>query len=172
MTERMGCATIAVSLTVAAVVMVAAAAVASSTAPEHIRSWSEAVWNGTIEGDAAYYYNGEATPDEYHHALITATNKIAADQWVYPNHWTVANNTPMVDPTAFCPDLMCEYNISPGAGYWPQLFADDSDRYDALVMFDDFYGPVVYLWPQAGRVYEHPAGGYDSYIVCWTRNAA
>lgn len=136
---------------------------AADTAPDHVRSWSEAVAVGTIQGDASYYYDGVASPAEFHHALITATNQIAADQWVPPP----PDATEAV-PESFCADRLWEYRDAPGAGYWPQLFAD-TYTYDSLTLFDDHYGPVTYLNPQAGRVYQHPAGGYDRLIVCMAR---
>lgn len=153
--ERMGCAALIVAL-----LLLGGIGIAQAAPIDHIRSWTEAVWNGTINGDAAYYYNGQATPDEYHHALVTATNQIAADLWVQP--------TPQGDesvPGTFCEYQMWEYRGTPGEGYWPQLFAD-THRYDSITIFDDFYGPVTYLDPIAGRMYQHPAGGYDRLIVC------
>lgn len=135
---------------------------------DHIRSWTEAVYTGLIEGDPAYYYEGEATQAEYNHALITAANQLKADQWV-PVPWRVQQvNQPLQDPAGYCPRYLWEYRDTPGDAYWPQLFADDYHRYDALIMFDDFWDPVVYLNPSAGRAYEHPAGGYHRLIVCWT----
>ena len=40
--------------------------------PDHVQSFTAAVERGYIEGDPAYYYNGEATPQEYAHAVMTA----------------------------------------------------------------------------------------------------
>ena len=111
------------------------------TPTEHIQSWSEAVWNGNIDGDPAYYYDGLAAADEYYHALITATNTIKADQWVQPNA-----DADEANPASFCEHQMWEYRDTPGNGYWPQLFAD-TYVYDSLTVFDDFYGPVTYLDP-------------------------
>ena len=159
-------------ITAVAVATIFAVTLEAQAAPiEHVQSWSEAVSTGLIEGDPAYYYNGQATPTEYHHALITAVNQLKADQWVTPNPRVVAANTPIVDPAGFCERYLWEYRDTPGDGYWPQTFADDHHRYDSITLFDDFYGPVTYLWPSAGRVYEHPAGGYDKLIVCWTDQA-
>ena len=87
---------------------------------------------------------------------------------IYVNHRVLDYNSPLVDPAAFCPRYMWEYRDTPGDAYWPQLFAEDHRRYDSIVLFDDFYAPVVYLNPQPNRAYEHPAGGYHALIVCWT----
>ena len=137
-----------------------AASVALAAPWQHEQSWTEAVHLGTIDGDPAYYYDGLAAADEYYHALITATNQIAADQWVQPS--------PQGDesvPGTYCEHQLWEYRSEPGEGYWPQLFAD-TWVYDSITVFDDFYGPVTYLDPIASRMYEHPAGGYDRLIVC------
>ena len=159
-------------ITALAVATIFAVTLEAQAAPiEHVQSWTEAVHNGSIEGDPAYYYNGHATPAEYHHALITATNQIVADQWLPVAPWLNWQIPSIQNVADFCPRYVWEYRDTPGEGYWPQTFADDYNRYDSLVMFDDFYGPVVFLWPQAGRVYEHPAGGYDKLIVCWTDQA-
>ena len=40
--------------------------------PDHVKSFTEAVHRGYLEGDPAYYYNGEASPQEYAHAVMTA----------------------------------------------------------------------------------------------------
>jgi hypothetical protein len=56
------------------VVLLFAAGVAWATAPnpDHVESFTEAVERGYIEGDPAYYYNGEASPQEYAHAVMVA----------------------------------------------------------------------------------------------------
>jgi len=55
------------------VVFIAGYAIASMTTySEHVQSWNEAVARGLIEGEASYYFNGEATDQEYYHALMTA----------------------------------------------------------------------------------------------------
>jgi hypothetical protein len=159
-----------VLLALAAVAVLLFAAQAVEAVPlEHEQSWTEAVHNGLIEGNPAYYYNGQATDAEYRHAFITAANQLKAEQWV-PVPWRVqqANGGSIMDVASFCPQYVWEYRDTSGDAYWPQLFADDHHRYDALIMFDDFWDPVVYLNPSAGRAYEHPAGGYHRLIVCWT----
>lgn len=157
----MGCTAVLAALLTVAVVAVAAAAPL-----DHERSWGEAVANGTIQGDPMYYAEGLASIQEVGHAVITATNQIRADQWVQPP--TGATET---DPSSYCEDRLWEYRTEPGGGYWPQAFASETDRYDSLTMFDNHYGPVTFLWPSPGRMYQHPAGGYDRMIVCWTDNA-
>ena len=39
---------------------------------DHIHAWIEAENRGLIQGDPAYYYNGQATQAEVNHALLTA----------------------------------------------------------------------------------------------------
>ena len=155
------------------VVVLLGVSMALSAPIEHQQSWSEAVWNGNIEGDPMYYADGRASIEEIGHAVITATNQIKADQWVPP-----PLNATEADPQSYCRDKttstgtgLWEYRTEPGVGYWPQAFASDNERYESITMFDDFYGPVTFLWPSPNRAYEHPAGGYDRMIVCWTDEA-
>jgi len=55
-----------------AVVLMARYVVAFAPNPDHIESFSAAVERGYIEGNPAYYYNGEASPQEYAHAVMVA----------------------------------------------------------------------------------------------------
>lgn len=55
--------------------------------PDHIQSFTEAVNRGYIDGDPAYYYNGEATPQEYAHAVMTALINYE-DKWLNPTTTT------------------------------------------------------------------------------------
>ena len=150
-----------------AIALLFMASVALAAVPDHVRSWTQAVDEGLIDGDPSYYYDGEADVTEYGHALITSILDVDERMWVPP----IPGATEAV-PGSFCADRLWEYRTEPGAGYWPQTFASDTDRYDSLTMFDDVYGPVTFLWPEAGTVYEHPAGGYDRLVVCWTDHAS
>jgi len=49
---------------------------ANTVHPDIQRSWTEAVQRGLIQGDPAYYYNGQATQYEINHALLTAILKV------------------------------------------------------------------------------------------------
>lgn len=146
---------------IAAVVLFAAAYVLAAP-PEHEASWSQAVELEYIDGNPAYYYNGQASLQEYAHALIVAQLETS---------WVPTPNGDEANPATYCEDKLWEYRNTPGDGYWPQTFASDSDRYDSITLFDNHYPPVTFLWPSAGRVYEHPAGGYDRLVVCWTDKA-
>lgn len=49
--------------------------------PDHRAAWEQAVDVGLIDGDPAYYYNGEASPVEYYHALLTALLEVNGTPW-------------------------------------------------------------------------------------------
>ena len=146
---------------IVAVILGATAAVAVPW--QHVRSWTDFVEEGLIEGDPAYYYNELATQGEVNHALVTAILQINSEQWVPP-----IPGATLDDPASYCAEKMWEYRSTPGAGYYIQAFAD-TYYYDSITLFDDVYGPVTILNPRMDRLYQHPAGGYDKLVVCMAR---
>ena len=149
---------------IAAILVLLLASVALAAVPDHVRSWTQAVNEGLIEGDPAYYSSGDATVEEYGHALITSILDVDERMWVPP-----IPGATLDDPGSFCAEKMWEYRYdASGLGYRPQAFAD-TWTYDSITMFDDVYGPVTYLDPKLGHLYQHPAGGYDRIIICMAK---
>jgi len=68
--------------------------------PDFIKAWTKAVNEGLIKGNPAYYYNGEATPEEYHHALITALLEVNGTPWDTP---IITPPPPPVEGTVLTP---------------------------------------------------------------------
>lgn len=52
--------------------------------PDFVNSWTEAVQRGLIQGDPAYYYNGDATQEEINHALLVALLSIDDQTYQQP----------------------------------------------------------------------------------------
>ena len=69
-----------VTLAVVAALLAATLAYTAQAAPhpDIQQSWTEAVQRGLIQGDPAYYYNGQATQEEVNHALLTAILQVDA----------------------------------------------------------------------------------------------
>jgi len=59
--------------------------------PDSVKAWTAAVEHGLIEGDPAYYYDGVATSEEYHHALIVSILEAHGIDWQ-------GTSEPPVDP--------------------------------------------------------------------------
>jgi len=118
-----------------------AATVAYAANTAFIGSFTQAEQQGLIDGDPAYYYNGQAQPVEYAHAIMTALLRLDVK-------------------TNGCPEGTTETGYGDGALYVPNLPA----RYTYYLAYNN--DQIVRVWGPYPAPGQYPRG-YDSYGVCY-----
>lgn len=120
----------------------------------HIAAWREAQHRNLIEGDPAYYYNGDATQEEINHALLTAILNMDLQH--------IEGITPL-DP---CPPGSTIAHTQAGFDTYQYVYAlsqTDNTRYTRAVGFAQDEGLLMYLFE------DPPIGVYgpaDIHVIC------